>query len=211
MLVGFLQFRPVRKNVNENLEKIEYLLQGIQADLIVLPELSNSGYLYSEPGELAPFGEVNDGSGPFLSTIQSLADQIGGVIVSGFAEKSKEGLYNSAAAVGGGGVIAVYRKIHLFANEKKLFLPGNKGLRIFNHKGTPIGMMVCFDWIFPEVSRTLGLNGARIIAHPSNLILPFCQQAMTTRSLENGVFSITTNRYGEEHLGSQSLTFTGCS
>ena len=74
-----------------------------------------------------------------------------------------------------------------------------------------IGMMVCFDWIFPEAARSLALQGAQIITHPANLVLPYCQQAMLTRSLENGVFSITANRYGLEVLGEQKLAFTGAS
>jgi predicted amidohydrolase len=70
--------------------------------------------------------------------------------------------------------------------------------------------MVCFDWIFPESARVLALLGADIICHPANLVLPLCQQAMTTRSLENGVFSATANRIGTEARGGKKpLTFTG--
>jgi predicted amidohydrolase len=72
-------------------------------------------------------------------------------------------------------------------------------------------MMICFDWFFPESARTLALRGAQVIAHPANLVLPYCQTAMVTRSLENAVFSVTTNRYGAETLGAESLTFTGAS
>ena len=59
--------------------------------------------------------------------------------------------------------------------------------------------------------RTLALKGAQIIAHPSNLVLPWCQQAMITRSIENRVFSITTNRTGTERNAEKKLTFTGMS
>ena len=72
-----------------------------------------------------------------------------------------------------------------------------------------IGMMICFDWIFPELTRTLALKGAQIIAHPSNLVMPYCQSAMVTRCLENRVFAITANRVGRETRGDDDFTFTG--
>ena len=181
----------------------------MRADLLVLPELANSGYAYASPKELAPFAEASDGRGPFLSTLQELAGESGALIVSGFAEKTPEGLYNSAAAVSAEGVQQVYRKTHLFADEKDLFLPGNSGLNVLDYEGMRIGMLICFDWIFPEAARTLALKGAQVLAHPSNLVLPYCQQAMFARSLENGVFSITANRCGTEELGEKFLTFTG--
>jgi predicted amidohydrolase len=69
--------------------------------------------------------------------------------------------------------------------------------------------MICFDWIFPESARTLALKGAQIIAHPANLVLPYCQDAMVTRSIENRVFTVTANRIGREKLNDQELAFTG--
>ena len=70
-------------------------------------------------------------------------------------------------------------------------------------------MMICFDWIFPETARLLALAGADVIAHPSNLVLDWCQTAMVTRCLENNIFSVTANRYGTEKRTGTSLTFTG--
>jgi predicted amidohydrolase len=58
--------------------------------------------------------------------------------------------------------------------------------------------MVCFDWFFPEAARTLALKGADLIAHPANLVLPYCPEAMRTRCLENRVFAVTCNRVGRE-------------
>ena len=195
----------------KNLNRLAKLLAGVKADLLVLPELANSGYIYAAAQDLAPYAEPGDGSGPFLAGLAGLAGEMGGVIVTGFAESAPEGLYNSAAAVGKDGVIRIYRKTHLFLNEKDLFLPGNTGFEPFEWRSMRIGMMICFDWFFPESARTLALAGAQVIAHPSNLVLPHCQQAMITRSLENSVFTITTNRYGTETLGGTSLTFTGAS
>jgi len=72
-----------------------------------------------------------------------------------------------------------------------------------------IGMMICFDWIFPEVARSLTLLGADIICHPSNLVLSYCQRSMITRCIENNVFAITCNRYGAERRPHGTLKFTG--
>ena len=70
--------------------------------------------------------------------------------------------------------------------------------------------MICFDWYYPEVARTLALQGADILCHPSNLVLPSCPDAMVTRSLENRVFSLTANRVGQEVRGGKlPLTYIG--
>ena len=67
--------------------------------------------------------------------------------------------------------------------------------------------MICFDWFFPEVIRTLALKGAQIICHPSNLILPYCQSTLLGAAVQNRVFIITANRVGNE----RGVAFTGMS
>jgi len=207
--ISFVQFEPVRHNVTENIRRIEKLLRGHKSALVVLPELSNSGYLYESTESLLPYSEPADGSGEFLTAIRKLAKSVGGVIVAGYAERDQTGLFNSAAAVSPKGVIENYRKTHLYADEKDLFLPGDTGFKCFVWQKVRIGMMICFDWIFPESARSLALVGAQIIAHPANLVLPYCQEAMVTRSIENRIFTITANRTGQEDLGTTTLKFTG--
>lgn len=207
--IALVQFKPTRKNVAANIRKIKSLLSDTQADLVVLPELSNSGYLYESPESLYPFSEPQHGNGPFLTAIKGLAASTRGVIVTGYAEQDGKHLFNSACAVAPEGVIKNYRKTHLYSDEKILFMPGDSGFQTFEWKGVKIGIMICFDWIFSESTRTLSLLGAQIIAHPSNLVLLYCQDAMITRSIENRVFTITANRIGTEHLGDTQLKFTG--
>lgn len=207
--IALVQFKPVRKNVTRNIRKIQTLLRGIHADLIVLPELANSGYLYPSKESLIPFSEPAGGNGQFLTALRELAKHTHGVIVSGYAELAQNHLYNSAIAISAEGVLINYRKTHLYADEKSLFLPGDSGFQTFTWKNICIGIMVCFDWIFPESARSLALAGTQIIAHPANLVLPYCQNAMVTRSIENKVFTITANRIGAEKLGEQRLAFTG--
>lgn len=207
--IALLQFCPMRKNLDENIRLIRSMLSGLKSDLIVLPELSNSGYLYESSSILEQFSEPSDVSGPFLSAIQILAGESDGIIVTGYSELAGNGLYNSAAAVSKDGLLSNYRKTHLYATEKNLFQPGESGFKVFQWKNVQIGLMVCFDWIFPESARSLALQGAQIIAHPANLVLPYCQDAMVTRSIENRVFSITANRIGQESLQEKMLNFTG--
>jgi predicted amidohydrolase len=126
------------------------------------------------------------------------------------AERAKKECYNSAAVVGPEGFIGAYRKTHLFAEEKRFFQPGDTGFRVFDVGQARVGVMVCFDWLFPEAARILALVGADIICHPSNLVLPYCQKGMVTRSLENCVYTATANRVGTEARGGKEpLCFTG--
>jgi predicted amidohydrolase len=104
----------------------------------------------------------------------------------------------------------VYRKLHLFDREPELFDPGDRPPAVQEWRGLRIGMMICFDWLFPETARLLALAGADLIAHPSNLILDHCQAAMRTRALENGVFAATVNRVGgESRPDGDNLVFSG--
>lgn len=209
LTIAVVQFGPKQKNVQGNIRKIRRLLGRVQADLIVLPELSNTGYLYASTESLRPYSEKGDCSGPFLGALSELSSQSGAMIISGYAEFAEDGLYNAAAAVTKDGVVCNYRKTHLFDQEKNLFKPGDTGFPVISYKDVKIGLMICFDWIFPEAARTLALQGAQIIAHPANLVLPYCQNAMITRSIENQVFTVTANRIGSENLNNLHLTFTG--
>jgi predicted amidohydrolase len=207
--IAVVQFLPVRKNPAKNAQTIHKALKDLQADLVVLPELSNSGYLFSGPEDLSPYSEPDDGKGHFLSSLIDLAKNINGAIITGYAQCDGNRIYNAAAALSPNGILVNYQKTHLYADEKSLFFPGETGFKTFQWKGITIGLMICFDWIFPESARTLTMKGAQIIAHPANLVMPYCQQAMITRAIENHVFTVTANRIGTETLGGHELHFTG--
>jgi predicted amidohydrolase len=85
----------------------------------------------------------------------------------------------------------------------------DQGFSVVDHGGVRLGLMICFDWIFPETARSLALAGAQIICHPANLLLPHCPQAMITRCLENRVFAVTANRVGTEARAGQEIKFIG--
>ena len=208
MKISILQYAPLFGRMEENLDQIERSCLAHPSDLFVLPELCATGYQFRDRDELSALSQRKDG--PFLARLISFAAQHGHHLALGFPEKDGERLYNSAALIGPGGLVGLYRKVHLFATEKRLFDPGNLGFGVFQIPGARVGMMICFDWLFPESARMLSLRGAEIIAHPSNLVLPHCQQAMITRALENRVFTVTANRLGvETRIPGQSYRFTG--
>ena len=210
MKIGFIQFYPQFGQKDQNIERAIDFIKNTGADLIVLPELFNSGYLFTSIEEVETVAEtVPDGF--TTQSLTSIASKKDTFIVAGLAERSHGTIYNSAVLVGPEGLVGLYRKAHLFKDEPKWFEKGDTGFKVYDIGLARIGMMICFDWIFPEAARTLALMGAEIICHPSNLVLPFCQKAMTTRSIENGVFSITCNRIGVEERGGERLEFTGLS
>ncbi|MFX0094313.1 MAG: nitrilase-related carbon-nitrogen hydrolase [Candidatus Hodarchaeota archaeon] len=212
MRVGFVQNAPKFGEKEENFQHIERLLQSTRADLIVLPELFATGYAFVSKVEVENLGEPAEG-GETSECLIKIAKHTGAIVVGGFIEKTGDKIYNGALMVSKEGFIAVYRKIHLFYKEKLWFSPGNKPFKVyhFSKRDVNIGMMVCFDWIFPEATRTLAKLGADIIAHPANLVLPYCQRSMVTRCLSNRVFAVTANRIGRECRGEDDFTFTGTS
>ncbi|MFC2154077.1 nitrilase-related carbon-nitrogen hydrolase [Candidatus Altiarchaeota archaeon] len=206
MRVGFLQTNPMFMDVEGNVENVVEKLGEADADLFVLPEMFNTGYNFKDREKLEELSE-DIPSGYTTQRLIEVSREGGMTIVAGLPEKGKDGnLYNSAVLVDGDKV-SLYRKTHLFHEEKNMFAPGDTGFGVFDVSGVKIGVMVCYDWVFPEAARTLALMGAEIIVHPANLILPYCPEAMRTRSLENRVFSITANRIGTE----EELTFIGSS
>lgn len=207
MKVAYLQTSPVFGKVEKNLQSITQALVGVRADLIVLPELCSTGYAFTSPDEVFELAETVRGQ--TAHCFQQLSKETGAAIIGGFVEKEGNRVFNSALIVNDGQVIDTYRKIHLFNKEKEWFVPGDTELQVHELNGARVGVMICFDWIFPEVARSLSLKGAHVLAHPSNLVLPFCQKAMVTRSIENRVFSITANRIGKEERGEDSFLFTG--
>lgn len=209
MKVGFFQFSPLLGRKDENIERALSSLRGARADLLVLPELFSTGYLFGTEEETRRSAELIPDGLTFAKLAQAAAREKVN-LVYGIAEREGEKLFNSSVLVTSEGDFSVYRKLHLFDLEKLWFSPGDKELAVVDVGGTKVGMMICFDWIFPETARILALSGADIICHPSNLVLPhYCQNAMVTRCVENGVFAITANRTGVEEREEGKLAFTG--
>jgi predicted amidohydrolase len=210
MKAGFVQTAPRFGDKAANFRRVAELLNELEVDLVVLPELFATGYLFETRDEALEYAEPA-GESPTLEFLLERAEATGCWIVGGFAERHGETLFNSAAVVSPEKIEVIYRKVHLFDTEKKIFDPGEEGFQVVEGPGCRIGVMICFDWIFPESARSLALLGADVICHPANLVLPYCQNAMVTRCLENRVFVITANRLGREVRAGRDLTFTGMS
>ena len=209
MKAGFYQFAPVFGKKDENIKKVLSVLSDTEADLIVLPEFFATGYQFISKDEVAELSEPVP-EGYTTQLLSELSRQKGIYIVAGLPERDSDRFFNSAVLIGPGGVVGVYRKTHLFFEEKLFFSPGDTGFRVWDTEIGRIGIMICFDWFFPESMRVLALMGADIIAHPANLVLPYCPAAMPVRCLENRVYAITANRIGEEsRQEGQSLRFIG--
>ncbi len=174
------------------------------ADLLVLPELFNTGYLITSKEEIRALAEEVPG-GRTTQRLAALAKRSGVHLVAGMAERSGDRIFNAAVLISPSGHVATYRKVHLFFEEKLWFDPGDGEFPVYDIGLCRVGMMVCFDWFFPESARMLALKGAQVICHPSNLVLPYCQTAMVTRCLENRVFAVTCNRTGTEQRGGKVL------
>jgi predicted amidohydrolase len=201
-------------------------MESEQADCFVLPELFNTGYNFIDRAEVEGLAEPAEG--PTFRTMREFAEKKSCLVAYGFAEKgngassgisnneqrtSKGELqstcYNSAALVGPKGLVGLYRKVHLYNRENLFFSAGDLGFPVFDTAFGKIGIMVCFDWFYPESARTLALRGAQLIAHPSNLVMPYCPDAMATRCLENRVFAATADRVGEEARGGVTFRYIG--
>ncbi|MDX9746649.1 MAG: nitrilase-related carbon-nitrogen hydrolase [Syntrophales bacterium] len=208
MKVGFIQFEPYFGRVDRNLEKAEALIRQADAEVLVLPECFNTGYLFVSREEAWDLSEEIPG-GKTSKLLIDLAGRKGQFIVAGLVERAGDRLFNAAIAVSPEGVLGVYRKIHLYNEEKLWFSPGDLPFPVYDIGLGKIGVMICFDWFFPEAARMLALKGADVICHCANLVLPFCQDGMITRCLENRVFAVTANRTGDERRGDKILTYTG--
>ena len=206
--VGYFQFHPRFGDLEANRKTVLEALEPVDADLMVLPELPFTGYTFRDRKELASLSEDTARSDT-VDALVSLCRRKRMYVVTGFAERSGPDLFNAALLIGPRGLLRIYRKVHLFNEEKRYFDPGDLPLEINTVRGVRVGMMICFDWVFPEVARTLTLQGMEILCHPSNLVLNFCQKSMLTRCLENGIFAVTTNRFGLEKRRHATLKFTG--
>ncbi len=215
--VAALQTRPVFGDVEGNARRALALADTVspRAALYVFPELAFSGYTFvarAEARALAESPDARAAEAPGLAAVAAWTKAHRTHAVIGFPERGPRGkVYNSAALIGPDGRVKdVYRKIHLFDAEKVWFAPGDRAPRVTRVGPARVGMLVCYDWRFPEIARVLALAGADVIAHPSNLVVPaLAQQATRVRALENRVYFVTANRVGKDVRPGVTLGFTG--
>lgn len=178
------------------------------ARLVVLPELSDSGYVFTGADEARSVASPA-AAGTTLHEWRSLAAKHDLSIAGGFCERGPDGkLYNSAAIVDASGTRAVYRKAHLWDAEKKIFTPGDCPPPVVELPFGNVGLMICYDLEFPEWVRLAALSGADLIAVPVNWTASGSPAPPGERSGEvvaaqaaassNGVFIAVADRCGTE-------------
>lgn len=141
---------------------------GAGAELVVLPELAVSGYVFSGADEARACAEPAPGA--TTEAWQGAAERTGCTVVGGLCELDSSGrLRNSAVVVDASGLRAVYRKLHLWGRETLMFVAGDEAPPVVETHAGRIGVGICYDLWFTELARSLALRGADILAAPSNL------------------------------------------
>lgn len=170
--VACLQMEPIvgekDRNVKHSLEMIGKAADN-GAKLLVLPELCNSGYVFTSRDEAFALAEAIP-EGPTTQAWMKVAKERGLYIVAGISEREGDCLYNSSVVVGPEGYIGTFRKVHLWNEENLYFEPGNLGFPVFSTPIGRIGTFICYDGWFPESYRLCALQGADIVCIPTNWV-----------------------------------------
>lgn len=202
MLVGVAQIEPRLGERERNREMCLARLDEAAArgcSLVVLPECASSGYVFDSAAEALVHAE--EVPGPFVAALEEACARLGLHCVSGMLERDGDELRNAAVLVGPGGLVGTYRKSHLpYLGVDRFVVPGDE-LPVFDTPIGRIGVEICYDLRFPEVTRTLALAGADIVAHPTNWPLvarPNAEILTRARAHENRLFLLTANRVGKE-------------
>jgi predicted amidohydrolase len=167
--VGCRQLAPILGDLAANQRTIVATIAaatGSGTEILVLPELVTSGYMFQTADELAGCAVP---AGDPLFAEWSAAIHGDAIVVGGFAERGPGGVFsNSAVLLDAGGVLATYRKAHLWDREKLFFEPGSQPAPVVGTRFGRVAVMICYDLEFPEYTRQAALAGADLIAAPTN-------------------------------------------
>ena len=170
--VACLQMEPrigqVKANVARSLELIAQAA-GAGAQLAVLPELCNTGYVFATREEALGLSEAVP-DGPTCDAWMAAARTHSMFIVAGITERDGAKLYNSAVLIGPQGHVGIYRKNHLWGAENTIFAPGNLGVPVFDIGAGRIACAICYDIWFPEIFRLAALQGADMLCVATNWV-----------------------------------------
>lgn len=201
--IAAAQIEPILFEKERNLAKIEeYAGRAAKqrAELVVFPEAALTGYCFASLEEAMPFAEPVPG--PSTVALAGLCRELRLHVVVGMLEQADGMLYNAAVLIGPGGVLACYRKTHLpYLGVDRFAAPGQGPLAVHRTPVGAIGLHICYDATFPEVARSMALQGAEVLALPTNW--PQGRENMPryvvhARALENRVHFVACDRVGEE-------------
>ena len=170
--VASIQMEPRIGQKKDNLARSLQMIETAAAEgavLIVLPELSNTGYIFKSREEAFEMAEsLVDGE--TVQAWMAIASRLNIHLVAGITERDGARLFNSAVVIGPTGLLGTYRKLHLWENEHLFFEPGDLGLPVFDTPLGRIGVVICYDGWFPEVYRLLAMKGVDIVCVPTNWV-----------------------------------------
>jgi predicted amidohydrolase len=173
---------------------------GSSVELAIFPECAVTGYCFESLEEAAEFAEPLNG--PSLDAVARACRETGISAVVGFIEKDAGAHYNAAMAVGPGGPIGSYRKVHLpFLGVDRFLTPGNRRFEVLQFPFGRVGMNICYDASFPEAARALKLLGAELVVLPTNWppgARKTAEYLVNARANENHVNFAAANRVGVE-------------
>jgi predicted amidohydrolase len=208
MKIATVQNSPIFGEKEKNINDLLKMMDSTEAELYILPEMSYSGYQLVSKEEAAALADKAGSDNIMRFAEWSKAH--GSAVILGFPEAAEDGkIYNSSVFITPEGNKHIYRKSHLFYKEKIFYAPGNTGFFVREWHGVKIGQAICFDWYFSESFRTLALLGADLIAHCTNIVMPYFQRAAFARAIENKVYIATSNRIGTEERDGEKLVYTG--
>ena len=205
MKVGFIQY-SVRRDPEENFRIIASYLQDATVDLWVLPELSLHGYLFPDRASLMDVAEPVPG-GYCVDRMCALSRAYNCAMIFGMPEREGNRIYNTAVVVDGT-YVGKYRKNHLSDFEKRFFDPGREQ-PVFSIRGESIGVQICFDLWFPEVSRAQVMQGAGLLCVLANFGSETTSRIAPVRAIENMMPLVMCNRIGHEQIEGMDADFLG--
>ena len=186
LTVACVQMQPsfgdVGLNVKHSLQLIDKAVEK-GANLVVLPELCNTGYMFASREEAFAIAEEIP-AGPTVAAWIACAARHRLHLVAGICERAGASLYNSAVVIGPDGFIGTFRKVHLWNEEVLYFEPGDLGFPVFQTPIGRIGVAICYDGWFPETFRLCALQGADIVCVPTNWV-PIPGQAEGRQAMAN--------------------------
>ncbi|MDR6224720.1 carbon-nitrogen family hydrolase [Desmospora profundinema] len=179
-------------------KKLAQVVEREHPDVVALPEMWNAGYDLTRLDRIADRGELVEWMG-------QKSREYGITLMGGSIAEVKDGGHYNASYVFSpqGDVVAQYRKLHLFRlmEEEKFLLPGPEGPVTFPIGGYRAGMIICYDVRFPEMVRSLALEGAELLfvsaewPHPRLNHWRILNQA---RAIENQMAVAAINRVGSD-------------
>jgi predicted amidohydrolase len=219
------QMEPKIGEKEKNLARCLELMQLTAregAKLVVFPECTLTGYLFKNSKEALQVAETV--LGPSVNKLIAECHRLNLHVVVGLLEKDVNKCYNTAVLLGPNGLVGKHRKLHRPGLGVDWYLEDGDGpLKVYDINVEigviRIGIGICYDMMFPELSRVLALEGADILVFPANWpetgnVYP--DYIVPTRAIENHVYCITVNRIGKErgtNFGGRSkiVDYYGCS